>query len=99
MASAVGIDDLSSVGALTLLTVLTVGIMIPAGPGLTGTFELALQAGFALLLLSPESQELIPVYAIVLHVCQFSTQVIFGLVFYLRGQMSASFRWDDTLGS
>jgi hypothetical protein len=38
-----------------LLAILVVGIMVPGGPGMTGTFELALSAGFSLLLLSEES--------------------------------------------
>ena len=89
MASAVGIEDLTIIGALTLLTVLTVGIMVPAGPGLTGTFELALQAAFALLALSDRSNALVPVFAILLHVCQFGIQVFIGAVFYFLGGVSS----------
>ena len=81
MAQAVGITDLSWLGAFALLTVLTVGIMGPAGPGFTGTFELALKAGFALLILSESSMALISVYAIVLHVAQLFVQVGFGAAF------------------
>ena len=80
MSEAVGISDLSWLGAFALLTVLTVGIMVPAGPGFTGTFELALKAGFALLVVSAESMLLISVYAIVLHVAQLFVQVGFGVV-------------------
>lgn len=79
MARAVGIMDLSWLGAFALLTVLTVGIMVPAGPGFTGTFELALKAGFALLILSGDSMALISVYAVVLHVAQLVVQVGFGV--------------------
>jgi uncharacterized protein (TIRG00374 family) len=81
MADAVGIEGVTWVGAFALLTVLTVGIMIPAGPGFTGTFELALQAGFALLIIPDSSLSLISVYAVVLHVAQLGVQVGFGLLF------------------
>ena len=81
MAHAVGIEGVTWVGAFALLTVLTVGIMIPAGPGFTGTFELALQAGFALLIIPDSSLPLITVYAVVLHVAQLCVQVGFGVLF------------------
>jgi glycosyltransferase 2 family protein len=84
MANAVGIEGVTWVGGFALLTVLTVGIMIPAGPGFTGTFELALQAGFALLIIPDDSLALISVYAVVLHVSQLFVQVGFGVLFLNR---------------
>ena len=87
MARGAHIPDLSFVGGFALLTVLTVGIMIPAGPGFTGTFELALKGGFALLVLEPASVENITLYTIMLHVAQLGVQVSFGAIFLLTGQV------------
>ncbi|MBU0552901.1 flippase-like domain-containing protein [Myxococcota bacterium] len=87
MASAVGIHDLSLNGAFALLAVVVVGIMVPAGPGFAGTFEVAMKAGFSLLVLSAESEALIPVYIITLHVLQVLIQVSFGAIFFLTGDI------------
>ena len=57
--------------------------MIPGGPGMTGTFEISLAAGFSLLVLSPESQGNITLYTIMLHVTQLVVQVAFGLPYLL----------------
>lgn len=88
MAGACNIPDLSWAGGFALLAVLVVGIMIPAGPGFTGTFELALKGGFALLVLSESSQANIALYTVMLHVTQLLVQVAFGAVFLLTGQIS-----------
>ena len=87
MAKAVGIVDLTWLGAFALLTVYC-WHHGSAGPGFTGTFELALKAGFALIL-SEASMALISVYAIVLHVAQLFVQVGFGVVF-LPGSTSVT---------
>lgn len=83
MAEAVNIHDLSYAGGFALLAILVVGIMIPGGPGMTGTFELALAAGFSLLLLSPESQGNITLFTIMLHVSQLVAQVVVGLPYLI----------------
>ena len=62
--------------------------MIPAGPGFTGTFELAMKGGFALLVLAPSSEANIALYTVMLHVAQLLVQVSFGAVFLLTGQIS-----------
>jgi len=87
MALGTHIPDLTWVGGFALLTVLTVGIMVPAGPGFTGTFELALKGGFALLVLSPESTENVALYTVMLHVAQLLVQVGFGAIWLLTGQV------------
>jgi len=87
MGDAAHIPDLDLTGGFALLTVLTVGIMIPAGPGFTGTFELALTAGFGLLVLAPESRENIMVYTLVLHVAQLGVQVGWGALWLAAGQV------------
>lgn len=87
MALGTHIPDLTWVGGFALLTVLTVGIMVPAGPGFTGTFELALKGGFALLVLAPSSVENIALYTVMLHVAQLLVQVGFGAVWLATGQV------------
>lgn len=87
MAEGTHIPDLSWVGGFVLLTVLTVGIMIPAGPGFTGTFEVALKGGFALLVLAPASRENIALYTLMLHATQLLVQVGFGAVWLVTGQV------------
>ncbi len=90
MAEGTHIPDLDWVGGFALLTVLTVGIMIPAGPGFTGTFELAMKGGFALLILAPSSMANITLYTVMLHISQLVIQVSFGAVFLLSGQIRLS---------
>ena len=87
MAVACHIPDLTYVGGFALLAVLVVGIMIPAGPGFTGTFELALKGGFALLILSETIRANIALYTVMLHVTQLLVQVSFGAVFLLGGRV------------
>ncbi len=88
MALATQIPDLSYPGGFALLAVLTVGIMVPAGPGFTGTFELALKGGFALLVLAPESLENVALYTIMLHVVQLGVQVGAGALVLASGRVS-----------
>ncbi len=84
------IPDLSYPGGFALLAVLTVGIMVPAGPGFTGTFELALKGGFALLVLAPESLENVALYTIMLHVVQLAVQVGAGALVLMTGAVDLS---------
>ncbi|MEE2785928.1 MAG: lysylphosphatidylglycerol synthase transmembrane domain-containing protein [Myxococcota bacterium] len=90
VATGVHIFDLTYTGGFALLTVLTVGIMIPAGPGFAGTFEMALKAGFALLIMSPGSVERIVLYTVILHLAQLVVQVGFGALWLLTGQVDIS---------
>ena len=87
MAHACHIPDLSWTGAFALLAVVVVGIMIPAGPGFAGTFELAMKAGFALLVVSDQSVANITLYTIMLHVTQVLVQVAFGAGYVLTGRV------------
>lgn len=80
---AVHIPDLSILDGFALLAILVVGIMIPGGPGMTGTFELALKAGFIVLTLSDESRANITVYILMLHVTQLVVQVAVGVPFLM----------------
>lgn len=90
MGLATHIPDLSYPGGFALLAVLTVGIMVPAGPGFTGTFELALKGGFALLVLAPESLENVALYTIMLHVVQLGVQVGAGALVLMTGAVDLS---------
>ncbi len=90
MGLATHIPDLSYPGGFALLAVLTVGIMVPAGPGFTGTFELALKGGFALLVLAPESLENVALYTIMLHVVQLAVQVGAGALVLMTGAVDLS---------
>jgi uncharacterized protein (TIRG00374 family) len=85
--TAAHIPDLTITGGFALLTVLTVGIMVPGGPGFAGTFEFALKGGFALLVLSEDSQANIALYIIILHVAQLFVQVSFGAVYLIAGKV------------
>ncbi len=87
MGWATHVPDLTWSGGFALLAVLVVGIMVPAGPGFTGTFELALKGGFALLVLSEESKGNIALYTVMLHITQMLVIVGFGAVFLLTGQV------------
>ncbi len=87
MAVAVHIPDLTYTGAFALLAVVVVGIMIPAGPGFAGTFELAMTAGFSLLVLAPTSLENVAVYTVLLHVIQVLVQVGVGAAWLLTGKV------------
>jgi len=90
MADAAHMPDVTWVGGFALLTVLTVGIMVPGGPGFAGTFEFALKGGFALLLLAPESVANITVYILMLHLAQLVVQVGFGAACILLGFVKLS---------
>jgi uncharacterized protein (TIRG00374 family) len=72
---------LSAVAAFTLLGVLVVGVMIPAGPGMVGTFQGAVVLGLALFAPKPLVATYGVAYANVLWATQIGQQVGLGLVF------------------
>lgn len=65
--------------AYTVLGVLVVGVMIPAGPGMVGTFQAAVASGLALFY--PGQGERAFAFANVLWLVQLAQQTTFGLVF------------------
>lgn len=75
--------QLSLLQAYTVLGVLVIGVMIPAGPGMAGTFQFFCQMGLALFLGSAASGARGAAYANVLWVAQFGQQVLLGLIFVL----------------
>ncbi len=72
---------LSLVQAYTVLGVLVIGVMIPAGPGMAGTFQYFTQLGLALFLAGGLTSARAAAYANVLWAAQFVQQVGLGLVF------------------
>ena len=71
--------ELRLLDAYTILGVLVVGVMIPAGPGAVGTFQAAAVGGLSLFV--PNAAERGFAFANVLWAVQFGQQVVFGLVF------------------
>ncbi len=74
---------LDIVQAYTVLGVLVIGVMIPAGPGMAGTFQYFCQMGLALFLGSAASGAQGVAYSNVLWIAQFGQQVVLGLIFVL----------------
>lgn len=71
--------DLRLLDAYTVLGVLVVGVMIPAGPGMVGTFQAAVAGGLALF--APDAGERAFAFANVLWLVQLAQQTILGAVF------------------
>jgi glycosyltransferase 2 family protein len=71
--------DLRLLDAYTVLGVLVVGVMIPAGPGMVGTFQAAVAGGLGLFY--PGHGERAFAFANVLWLVQLAQQTAFGLVF------------------
>jgi uncharacterized protein (TIRG00374 family) len=69
------------VDAYTVLGVLVVGVMIPAGPGMVGTFQGAVVLGLALFLTPEQAAARGPAYANVLWAAQIGFQAALGFVF------------------
>jgi len=79
---AIGFDiHLSSIAAFTVLGVLVVGVMIPAGPGMVGTFQAATILGLALFLPKEVVDTRGAAYANVLWATQLAQQTALGLFF------------------
>jgi uncharacterized protein (TIRG00374 family) len=67
--------------AYTVLGVLVVGVMIPAGPGMVGTFQGAVVLGLSLFLTPEAAAARGPAYANVLWAVQIGIQVLLGFLF------------------
>jgi uncharacterized protein (TIRG00374 family) len=70
---------LGIVDAYTVLGVLVVGVMIPSGPGMVGTFQAALAGGLSLFV--PDAGERAVAFANVLWAVQLAQQVALGVIF------------------
>lgn len=73
--------DLSPVAAYTVLGVLVVGVMIPAGPGMVGTFQAAVILALSLFETRTAVDTRGNAYANVLWLAQMGQQVAFGVFF------------------
>jgi glycosyltransferase 2 family protein len=71
-----------------LLGVLVVGVMIPAAPGMMGTFQAAVRVGLALFLPAELVRGPGLAFANVLWLCQTGQQILFGLVFLSLDKVS-----------
>ncbi len=76
--------------AYTVLGVLVIGVMIPAGPGMVGTFQAFCQLGLAVFIgTAADAQARSAAYANVLWAAQFGQQVLLGLVFLFSRDLAA----------
>jgi uncharacterized membrane protein YbhN (UPF0104 family) len=73
--------DLSFVATATVLGVLVVGVMIPAGPGMVGTFQGAIVVGLSLFAPRETVATHGTAYANVLWAVQIAQQTLLGLAF------------------
>ncbi|MGI5862118.1 MAG: lysylphosphatidylglycerol synthase transmembrane domain-containing protein [Myxococcales bacterium] len=88
--------QLELAAAFAVLGVLVVGVMIPAGPGMLGTFQGAVIVGMQLFFPDPSSDAAIQAYAWVLWAAQFGQQVLFGLYFLALGNISFGSLWHSS---
>ena len=72
---------LGALASFTVLGVLVVGVMIPAGPGMVGTFQAAVILGLSLFVPASTLNVQGAAYANVLWALQVAQQLAFGLVF------------------
>ena len=91
LARAFGIQ-LSLVQAYTVLGVLVIGVMIPAGPGMAGTFQWFAQLGLSLFLGAEAQAARASAYANVLWGAQFVQQVGLGMIFLFSRQLAHGHR-------
>ncbi len=74
---------LTLVQAYAVLGVLVIGVMIPAGPGMVGTFQFFLVLGLGLFIPKEQAADSGMAYANVLWAVQFGQQVLLGLIFFV----------------
>jgi glycosyltransferase 2 family protein len=74
--------------AYVAMAVLVVGLMIPAAPGMMGTFQAAMKVGLGLFLPAAVVEGSGLAYANVLWLCQTVQQIAFGLILLSVGHMS-----------
>ena len=80
--------DLTLFQAYVVMSVLVVGVMIPAAPGMLGTFQAAVRVGLSLFLPASVVNGSGMAYANVLWLCQTLQQVGLGLVLMSLGHLS-----------
>jgi uncharacterized protein (TIRG00374 family) len=80
--------ELNALGAYTVLAVLTIGVMIPSGPGMVGTFQYFTELGLKLFLPAAVVAGAGAAYSNVVWGAQFVQQIVFGLFFMFFGGVS-----------
>lgn len=80
--------SLSLFAGYVVMGVLVVGVMIPAAPGMVGTFQAAVKLGLTLFLPAQVVSSTGIAFANVLWLCQTSQQILFGLVLMSTSQLS-----------
>lgn len=83
-----GLRDLGLLEAFTALSVLCVGLMIPAGPGMIGNFHYFIKLGLSLFVAEAVLGSSGVAYAILVHAIQLGLQVILGVVCLFSGHIS-----------
>ena len=81
---------LSLAQAFAVLGVLVIGVMIPAGPGMLGPFQMAIVIGTKLSLPGPQYDAPIQAYAWLVWACQFGQQALTGLAFLFSSHIKFS---------
>ncbi len=85
--------NVSPAAAFAVLGVLIIGVMIPAGPGMLGTFQGAVVIGMKLFFPEPSQEAGLQAYAWILWAAQFAQQILFGFYFLLLGHVSIDALW------
>jgi hypothetical protein len=88
--------DLAGLGlteAFTVLSVLCVGLLIPAGPGMVGNFHYFVKLGLSLFVSDAVLGSSGVAYAILAHAIQLGQQVVFGVVCLFSSQISLRHLW------
>lgn len=88
--------DLSVLAMFTTMAVLTVGVMIPAGPGMVGIFQYSMEVGLKLFLPVEVVKQTVGAYANVVWASQFLMQVVLGLVVIALGHVDFGKFWNRT---
>ncbi len=83
-----GLDSLGWFQAFTVLSVLCVGLMIPAGPGMIGNFHYFIKLGLSLFVAESLLGSSGVAYAILVHAIQLVLQVVAGVCCLFSGHIS-----------
>jgi len=84
----VELSGLGLIEAFTVLSVLCVGLMIPAGPGMIGNFHYFVKLGLSLFVAESVLGSTGVAYAIVVHAIQLGLQVLVGAVCLFSGHIT-----------
>ncbi|RME19123.1 MAG: hypothetical protein D6806_18865 [Deltaproteobacteria bacterium] len=85
-----GLEHLGPFESFTVLSLLCVGLMIPAGPGMVGNFHYFVKLGLGLFLPAQLLATDAMAYAVVLHAMQLGQQTLWGLFFVVTGRIGLS---------